>query len=554
MKRYLTLLLSACLLVSCSPPSEIVITVIGTTDVHGALAPEGDDGGLVTLSGYVNAVREARAKDGGAVLLIDAGDMWQGTLESNLAEGASVVEAYNSLGYTAAALGNHEFDFGPVGPSPIPKSATDDPRGALKQRAVEANFPFLAANLIDQSTGKPVQWPNVRPTALIDVKGIKVGIIGVMTERALTTAIAANVVGLSIAPLVTTIEKEARALRESGASVIIVSAHAGGFCTEFDDPADTSSCDQTGEIFTVANSLPHGLIDHIFAGHTHEGIAHIVNGISISQGYSRATAFSRVDLVVNRSTGVRTDRKLFPPTQAVDVSDYEGHAFFADQNVEVIADQAAAQAELMKNEKLGIRLETPFVLTESPESPLGNLYTDGLLASADADISMHTTNTSIRANLPAGDLTFGGMYEMSPFDNQLTVVELNGAELRQVIAEQAHRGEVRVGFSGMRVYVECADSNLSVTMQLASGLEIDDTDSVVIAVANYLALGGDRVFASVMPEGGYDLQLDAPLVRDAIIDWLQQRGGSISESDFSSDDDPKWTLPDNLDSECRLNW
>ena len=105
MIRYLTLLLSASLLVSCSPSSEIVITVIGTTDVHGALVPTDDGGGLVTLSGYVNAVREARREGGGAVLLIDAGDMWQGTLESNLSEGATLVAAYNSLGYTAARLG-----------------------------------------------------------------------------------------------------------------------------------------------------------------------------------------------------------------------------------------------------------------------------------------------------------------------------------------------------------------------------------------------------------------------------------------------------------------
>jgi hypothetical protein len=76
---------------------------------------------------------------------------------------------------------------------------------------------------------------------------------------------------------------------------------------------------------------------------------------------------------------------------------------------------------------------------------------------------------------------------------------------------------------------------------------------VVIAVVNYLALGGDRVFTSVMPEGGYELQLDAPLARDAIVDWLKLRGGSISERDFSSDDNPKWNLPDNLESECRLN-
>ena len=59
-------------------------------------------------------LRAARAADGGAVLLIDAGDTFQGGIESNLSEGAIVVDAYESLGYAAAVIGNHEFDFGPV--------------------------------------------------------------------------------------------------------------------------------------------------------------------------------------------------------------------------------------------------------------------------------------------------------------------------------------------------------------------------------------------------------------------------------------------------------
>ena len=66
--------------------------------------------------------------------------MWQGTLESNLGEGAAVVDAYNAMGYTAAAVGNHEFDFGPAGPAAIPEQPGDDPRGALKLRIAEAQF------------------------------------------------------------------------------------------------------------------------------------------------------------------------------------------------------------------------------------------------------------------------------------------------------------------------------------------------------------------------------------------------------------------------------
>src|SRR6187549_3062659 len=81
---------------------SVTISIVGTNDLHGAVDR------LPILAGYVANLRAARAADGGAVLLIDAGDMFQGTLESNLNEGASVIAAYNALGYAASAVGNHD--------------------------------------------------------------------------------------------------------------------------------------------------------------------------------------------------------------------------------------------------------------------------------------------------------------------------------------------------------------------------------------------------------------------------------------------------------------
>src|SRR4051812_42015822 len=81
-----------------SPPvsgSTFTLSLVGTNDLHGSILPVNGRGGLVLFGGYIGNVRSARARDGGAVLLVDAGDMWQGTLESNLTEGASVVSAYN---------------------------------------------------------------------------------------------------------------------------------------------------------------------------------------------------------------------------------------------------------------------------------------------------------------------------------------------------------------------------------------------------------------------------------------------------------------------------
>ena len=289
-------LLASCTANRVAPGDQVLISLIGTNDVHGELVAKPHRGGLVGFSAYVDALRDARSRDGGALLGIDAGDMWQGTLESNLVEGAAVVEAYNAIGYDAVTIGNHEFDFGPIGSRAIPASEDDDPRGALKKRASEADFPLLAANLIDESTGRPVAWENVRPSVIIDAQGFKIGVIGVITENALQTTISSNTRGLSVAPLVETIAAEATKLRRDGALIVVVAAHAGGRCTNFGNPADAASCDMSSEIMRVAKALPPNLVDHIFAGHVHQGIAHIVNGISITSAYSNTRGFSRVDI------------------------------------------------------------------------------------------------------------------------------------------------------------------------------------------------------------------------------------------------------------------
>src|SRR5580698_9878691 len=191
-------------------PVGKTITIIGTSDLHGALER------LPIFGGFVANIRAARAADGG-VVLVDGGDLFQGTLESNLAEGADVVRAYNALGYTASAIGNHEFDYGPVGPDVTAKPGQDR-RGALKARAREAKFPFVVSNIIDESTGKRVDWPNMPASTLVQVAGVSIGIVGASTEATPTTTMPANFVGLAMAPsTVQAIADEARALRAKGA-------------------------------------------------------------------------------------------------------------------------------------------------------------------------------------------------------------------------------------------------------------------------------------------------------------------------------------------------
>ena len=554
--RNIVVTLSLLVLAGCAQvatrPDLAVITVIGTNDVHGELVEQTDRGGLTTLSGYVNAVRAARAADGG-LLLVDAGDMWQGTLESNLNEGYSVVETYNAMGYAAAAIGNHEFDFGPLGPKSIPESDGDNPFGALQARATKANFPLLGANLIDAATGQLVEWDNVQASAVVQRAGVQIGVIGVLTESTRATTIAANVRDIRIAPLAAAIKEQAQALRLAGASLIVVVAHAGSRCAEFDDPFDTSSCRMDGEIMRVAQALPPGLVDHIVAGHVHQGIAHDVNGIAVTSAYSNTRAFSRVDFTIDRNSGEVVDRRIYPPQPIVAGATYEGRKVVPDAAVLAIAERARDMAAKRRAEPLGVTMDEPTLHRTRPESPLANLFTDALLQMNDADIAIHNVWGGIRAELPEGELTYGDVYRVFPFDNRVAIIELTGAQLRSIIAQQAHNRMRAAGFSGMRVYVSCEANDMRVSMLRPDGTEIEDDDKLRVVANDFLLLGGDSILTPVIPEEGFAMPNSTPLVREMLAQWFRSNPGEMDPDDFMNPESLRWNLPPELPAECQLS-
>lgn len=571
--------LAACVHLGDRPESGsdiIVISVVGTNDVHGELLPQQGKGGLTTLSGYVAALRQARARDGG-LLLVDAGDMWQGTLESNLNEGAAVVAAYNSLGYAAAAIGNHEFDFGPEGAASIPEQQEDDPRGALKKRATEANFPLLAANIIDMETDAPVTWDNVRPSTLVNVAGINIGIVGAITESTPYTTISANTIGLRIGSLRDAIQREAGSLRNAGADLVIVVAHAGSRCEAFDDPDDLSSCDTTGrfsgEILRAAAALPPGLVDHIVGGHVHQGIAHYMNGAAVTASYSNTRAFSRVDFTIDRATRRIVDRKVFPPQPlcpSIDTSNgecvwlideraalvrparYEDIAVRPLPAILEIANQAARDAAQIKMDKVGIVLEAPFTTDGNPESALGNLVLEAIHESVGGDVVFHNVHGGLRNSLPAGELVYGSVFQMFPFDNRVVILDMSGAELRKIIAGQVHNHRRRAGIWGIAVTATCSDGRLALSITRDNGQEIQDRDRLNVAVNDFLATGGDDILTAAMPESGFEWQDDPRLIRDVIVDWLRARGGSIHPDQFQDPGARRWNVPESLPASCLL--
>ncbi|MDH3673688.1 MAG: 5'-nucleotidase C-terminal domain-containing protein, partial [Gammaproteobacteria bacterium] len=482
------------------------------------------------------------------------------------------VTAFNIAGYDAAAIGNHEFDFGPAGEKATPADENDDAQGALKMRATEAEFPLLAANLIDTETGQAVNWPNVKPSVLINRNGIKVGVIGLMTENALITTIAANTRGLAVAPLALTAKREAEELRQAGADIVIITAHAGSHCDKFDNPLDLSSCNLAGEIMKVALDLPAGLVDQIIGGHAHAGIAHVVNGIAITSSFSHTRAFGRVDYVFDRADGSLASRRIHPPQTicgfvdnttggciaaddaagSTHVASYAGRVVSPDGRIVEIAELATQRASILKSERLGVFLETPITRADSSNSAIGHLFTEVVLDAVGGDAVIHNVVGGLRADLPQGDLTYGSVYELYPFDNVVVQLDLTGAELRTVMEREVFKGDRRAGLAGIRVSAACDDNKLNVTMIRADGSEIEDHELLAIMTTDFLATGGDDVLTPIIPEGGFPISSDTPLIREVIANWMREHGGKLNADTFTDTDDPKWNIPGSIAEECPL--
>ena len=512
------------------PPTPIILSIVGTSDLHGHIER------TPMLGGFLDNLRAKRSADGG-VVLVDAGDMFQGTIAANETEGAAVIRAYNALGYHAANIGNHEFDYGPVGPAAIPKSPSDDRRGALAAAARQASFPLLASNFVDKATGKPVQWPGISPSTLVEVAGVKVGIVGVSTLETLETTIAANVDDLQMAPVAESIEREAKRLRDQGAAVVIASAHAGGACKAFQDPDDLSSC-EASEIFEVARALDPSLVQVVIGAHTHRATAHRVNGIAVIQSYAYGSSFGRVDVRVDPSTGEAVVLRVHPPqalcekregssaAETCEPGTYEGVPVQPSAAVRSAVTEDIEKAEIKRREPIGVTLPGELSRRGAPSSPLGDHLAAWMLeARPQAQIAMVNAG-GIRASLPAGPLTYGTVYEMFPFDNRFASIRVKVEVVRKFVRANLLGAD---GFSiaGVRVQATCKGSDLHVDL-LRGGRPLRDNEEVVLLMSDYMAMTS-RVNDAGMPREAFAYEPDPP-IREAIVEHLRNKGASATST------------------------
>ncbi len=511
-----------------APAPPVKLVVIGTSDFHGALEHSHAKvvggrqvGGIDIIGAYIQALR---ATHPGGVVLLDAGDLYQGTLLSAASEGRAVIEFYNDMGYDAVAVGNHEFDFGPVGYHSTPSGPDEDPLGVIKARVGEAKFPFLAGNIYDKAKNKPVEWKNLSGYTILERRGIKIGVIGMTSADTPLITHPANIRTLEFKPLLPTLRRLLPEVCSRGATVIIVVVHAG-------IGVDEKTGKAIGPAADLARALKPGEVDLILSGHQHTPFAARVNAIPVIQPWPKGIAFVRADLVVDRATGrvlqdhvviyentffFRTDRNGQPPT-------YAG---------QVIRPLPGYLKKLKKFKRGIVHLErirlgraTEAMKCNAPlDSPVGNLVTDAMRAmDISIDVAMYNSG-GIRASIPKGVITFGHVYEAVPFDNNLVKLTMTGAQIREVVEHGLAATYGVMEISGLEVTFDpdapqgarCVSISITRT-----GDELDEDKLYTVATNEFVMNGGDGYYAF---SRGTNVQNTHTLIRELVAGYIKEKG------------------------------
>ncbi len=457
-----------------SPPlpagsDSVRLAIVATNDLHGAIEPQtppwanGDTiGGAANLATYIASL-EARYPE--ALLHLDGGDVMQGTVISNLTHGRSTVDVLNEMGLDAAAIGNHEFDWGV---------------DTLLARIEQARFPWLSANIFVKATGVRPEW--AEPYAWLERAGLKIAVIGASTVLTPRTTMPQNVAPFEFRDIAEVVNDLATRLEAEGADLIFLAVHAGAIAR--------NDSTYVGEIVDAARRIT-APVDLIVSGHTHTRVETVVNGIPIVQAGSSGSTLGVVTLTYDRSAGEVVDRTLELWTmRAADV----------EPDPEIARLVARYRSEVAEVAERPIaRLVETLERRRSEESALGDLIADAQRAAADAQIAI-VNGGGIRTALPAGPVTYDDVFRVQPFQNGLIRLELTGEELRQALegAVADRIGQVsgiRFAFDPTRPpgeRVREATLEESGEPVVRDGRAVYPECTYTVAVNSYMASGGDE--------------------------------------------------------------
>ena len=532
----LAALSSGCALGPRLPPGVVEVQLVTLNDFHGNLEPSkyvwdsvrNSDtrtvmaGGIDTLGAALQAWRKRDPE----LLLVGAGDLIGASPAiSSMWADEPTMAAMDLLGLRASTVGNHEFDAGRVELLRQQKGGCKSPRAdkacKFDPDYAGARFSYLAANVIDMATRKPILPAYKIETA----HGVKVAFIGTVLRETAETSLASGIAGLEFIDEADAINRQLPELRRQGVGVFVVLLHQGGTTVEKFDQQDCSQL--TGTVVDVVKRLDPA-IRVVVSGHSHKGYLCRVDGRLVTQSDSAGHVMARIKLRVD--TGTNTLRDV-SATQEVMAPGTWPAAPALDGYLKKARERSAAQlarpVATLALSSVGRGLD------DNGESPLGDLVADSVLAAGrpfGAQIAF-MNDGGIRADLETGAdkrVTIGQAQAVLPFGNKLVAMNLKGWQLYELLEQQwiggrdSWRGLLQVsdGFTYQWDSKRGEGSKVVADSVMLNGVPLHRESSYRVMVNNFLAEGGD---AFPMFVNGVNRAESGILAIDALTGYLVKR-------------------------------
>ena len=470
----------------CALNNQDDIVILYTNDVHCAVDA---DIGYAGLAAYKNWIEQKTDY----VTLVDCGDALQGDAIGTVSKGEYLVDIMNYIGYDFAVLGNHEFDYG---------------MQQLSELMAKSSAQYLGCNINYIGSGESAVSA-LKAYEIVEYGKVKVAFIGVLTPESIVKStpsyfmdesgqLVYDFYGNSGEQLYTQVQKTVDECRDQGADFVVALAHLGN--------------DEQSEPFSSVDLIKSTSgIDVVLDGHSHSVIPCDVvidkdgNKVLLS---STGTGLTNIGQLVitpsgNISTGLIGD---YPDSE----SKTETFIKEIQSQYESDLNRVVAQTEV----KLTTTSDSAVRLIRNRETNLGDFCADAYRYIAEADIGF-ANGGGIRADIDAGDITYGDIISVHPYGNTLCVAEVTGQEIldalemasRSVLLETSYR-ENAVGENGG--FLQVSGLKYTVDTSIESTVQVDESGMFLSCgenrrVKDVMVLGDDGEYVPLDPQKTYTL-------------------------------------------------
>ncbi|MBI3039110.1 bifunctional metallophosphatase/5'-nucleotidase [bacterium] len=467
------------------------LTILYTNDTHSHLVPFDlpgfgkNIGGVCRREAFFRSIRASNRR----VLILDGGDIFQGSPFYSVFKGEADVKAFSLCGYDATTLGNHDLD--------------DGFENTLRQFS-PASFPILSSNVAYAKTGKLV-FP---PFKVFDLAGVKVGIIGCIGKEAWEVTPLNKKSDLIFLDPVESVASISAALR-SQADVVILLSHSG-----YDE--DLKMAQELENVDLIIGGHTNTILkDPILVQNSASKLSKNIKGTLVLQAFKWGVFVGRLDLILDPKYRV---------------SGYSGGLKLMDESVQIpenskisgIIDGFKARIDAMTSQVIGhcsVEMEYSEVEKHVRDLPLGTFVCESIRESTDADFSIINSG-AIKDRLPAGDLSMGHIISSMPFDNTVVTFSIDGEGILEMLNFICKNFGKITGYQYGGLTCTYDLVNWSAKDIKISGKPLELKRQYKLATISYLSDGnqnGNELFKSAKNKSdtGY-------LMRDMVIEFLRK--------------------------------